>query len=85
MQLATLRSMVQRDTTWFLMPVRMSLCCIPGIRILIVIMHSNSTLAQNQQVQVQRYQVQAQEQPRQETTNMDAEEFVNRITTMMQS
>jgi hypothetical protein len=43
MQLATLRSTIQRDTTWFLMPVHMSLCHIPGIKTLTVIMHSNSS------------------------------------------
>ena len=43
MQLTMLRSTIQRDTTWFLMPVYMSLCHIPGIRTLTVIMHSNSS------------------------------------------
>jgi hypothetical protein len=43
------------------------------------------SLAQNQQVQVQGSQAQAQGQPRLEVASMDAEEFVNRITTMMQS
>ena len=42
-------------------------------------------LAQGQQAQVQGSQAQAQEQTRQEVAGMDANEFVNRITTMMQS
>ena len=42
MQLTMLRSTIQKDITWFLMPARMSLCHILGIRILIVIMHNNS-------------------------------------------
>ena len=43
------------------------------------------SLAQNQQVWVQGSQAQTQGQLRQEVVGMDAEEFVNRITTMMQS
>jgi hypothetical protein len=42
-QHAMLRSTIQRDTTWFLMPVHISLCHIPGIRTLTVIMHNNSS------------------------------------------
>ena len=42
------------------------------------------SLAQNQQVQVQGSQAQAPGQPRQEIGDMDTEEFVNRITAMMQ-
>ena len=41
--------------------------------------------AQNQQGQVQGSQAQAQGQLRQEVAGMDADEFVNRITVMMQS
>jgi hypothetical protein len=43
MQLATLRSTIQKDITWFLMPTHMSSCHILGTRILIVIMHNNSS------------------------------------------
>ena len=42
-QLTMLRSTIQRDITWFFMPARMSSCHILGTRILIVIMHNNSS------------------------------------------
>ena len=41
--------------------------------------------AQGQQAQVQGSQAQAQGQPRQKVAGMDATEFVNQITAMMQS
>jgi hypothetical protein len=43
MQLATLRSTIERDITWFLMLARINSCHILGIRILIVIMLNNSS------------------------------------------
>jgi hypothetical protein len=69
------------------MPVHMSLCHIQGMRTLTIIMHSKSSSLRLRikQVQVQGSQAQAQGQPRQEVASMDAEEFVNRITAMMQS
>ena len=42
MQLATLRTTIQRDITLFLMPACTNSCHILGIKILIVIIHSNS-------------------------------------------
>ena len=84
MQLTMLRPTVQKDIIWFRMTAHM--CCyhILGIRILIIIMHSNfDSLAQGQQVQVQGSQAQTQGQPRQQVTGMDADEFINRITAMM--
>ena len=43
MQLTMLRSTIQRDIIWFLMPAHTSSCHILGIRILIVIMLNNSS------------------------------------------
>jgi hypothetical protein len=43
MQLATLRSTIPKDITWFLMPAHMSSCHILGTRSLIVIMNNNSS------------------------------------------
>ena len=43
MQLAMIRLTIQRDTTWFLMLVHMSLWHISGIRTLTVIMHISSS------------------------------------------
>jgi hypothetical protein len=42
-QLTMLRSTIQRDITWFLMLAHTSSCHTLGIRILIVIMHNNSS------------------------------------------
>ena len=42
-----LRLTTQKVTIWFLMPARMNFCHIPGTRILIVIMHSNFRLRDN--------------------------------------
>ena len=41
MLLIMLRSTIQKDITWFLMPAHMSFCHILGIRIPTVIMHNN--------------------------------------------
>ena len=43
MQLIMLRSTVQKDITWFLMPAHTSLCYTLVIRILTVIMRNNSS------------------------------------------
>ena len=43
MQLLMLRLTIQRDITWFLMPAHRSSCHILDTRILIVIMHNNSS------------------------------------------
>jgi hypothetical protein len=43
MQLIMLRSTIQKDITWFLMPAHTSLCHTLGIRILTVIMRNNSS------------------------------------------
>ena len=43
MQLTMLRSTIQKDITWFLMPACMNSCHILGIRTLTIIMHSNSS------------------------------------------